>query len=96
MDRRGGRVTDSPGREGIHAVIDVCPGCGGRMSETGAVNVLCDEKGNPVELLRVCPECADLFAKGSSEARMELFDRIGEIETAFHVCPYLEKQMPVH
>ena len=78
------------------SVIDVCPGCGKPMGEAAGVNVYCDEKWYPVHLLRVCPRCADLFESGSSEARMRLFERIGESELAFVICPVLEKKMAVH
>ncbi len=96
VDRRGGGVTVFADNARRLTVIDVCPGCGSPMGETAGVNVYCDEKGHPVHLLRVCQRCADLFESGSSDARMHLFDRIGESELAFVVCPVLEKEMAVH
>lgn len=93
MGSGGSSVTEVPGKEENRPVMDVCPGCGGRLSATGAVNVLCDEKGYPVELLRLCADCADLFATGTAEERMGLFDRVGEIESAFFVCPVVQKRM---
>lgn len=76
--------------------IDICPGCGERMTETGAATVYCDEKGRPVEWFRLCTECAELFATGTAEDRIGLFDRIGEVEMAFSICPWVEKRMAVH
>ncbi len=85
--------SDNAGRP---TVIDVCPGCGRPMGAVAGVNVYCDEKGHPVHLLRVCPRCADLFESGSSDARIRLFDRIGESELAFVICPVLANEMAVH
>ena len=96
MDPRTGGVTKELGSAGDMKPIDVCPGCGERMTETGTATVFCDEKGHPVHLLRVCTGCAELFATGTAEDRIELFDRIGEVELAFSICPCLEKKMAVH
>lgn len=76
--------------------MDVCPGCGSLMAKTARVTAYCDEKGYPVHLVRMCSQCAELFATGSLEARMGLFDRIGEVESAFLVCQTLEKKLAVH
>ncbi len=56
----------------------------------------CAGKTRRPRVIDVCPGCADLFASGSSEARMGLFDRIGEIESVFVVCATVEKEMAVH
>jgi predicted amidophosphoribosyltransferase len=93
---RGGDVSDFAGNAVKTTVVDLCPGCGSPMGETVGVNVYCDEKGHPVHLLRVCSHCADLFESGNFEARMRLFDRIGEVESALLLCQVLEKKMAVH
>ena len=85
-----------PNNLASRTVVDVCPWCGKPIGETAGVNVYCDEKGYPVHLIRVCPRYADLFATGSLPARMDLVDRIGEVESVFLVCPVLEKEMAVH
>ena len=89
-------MTEISSNEGRREPFDICPGCGERMAKAGAVTVFCDEKGRPVELIRLCVGCAELFATGNAEERIGLFDRVGEVESAFFVCPVLEKRMAVH
>lgn len=89
-------MTAFGGGEGKPTVIGVCPGCGSSMEETAGVAVYCDEKGHPVHFLQVCLKCAHLFERGSSKVRMALFDRIGESEAAFLICPAVGQEIAVH